>query len=140
MLSLLHHPNLVNLIGYCADGDQRLLVYEFICLWDPWKITFMLCFFQCFAYLTHDYCYEFLILLFHYFQGSFRYPSILPFSIIILDELHINYKTQYNNMAWTYLQIVASSIKSSLAMVGMFSCSFPFKCILSLSMVTPIEW
>ncbi|KAF3782273.1 Serine/threonine-protein kinase [Nymphaea thermarum] len=28
MLSLLHHPNLVNLIGYCADGDQRLLVYE----------------------------------------------------------------------------------------------------------------
>ncbi|XP_068318492.1 probable serine/threonine-protein kinase PBL26 [Pyrus communis] len=30
MLSLLHHANLVNLIGYCADGDQRLLVYEFI--------------------------------------------------------------------------------------------------------------
>ncbi|KAH0994536.1 hypothetical protein GBA52_018400 [Prunus armeniaca] len=29
-LSLLHHPNLVNLIGYCADGDQRLLVYEYI--------------------------------------------------------------------------------------------------------------
>jgi len=30
MLSLLHHPNLVNLIGYCADADQRLLVYEFM--------------------------------------------------------------------------------------------------------------
>ncbi|ERN17214.1 hypothetical protein AMTRI_Chr09g33980 [Amborella trichopoda] len=30
MLSLLHHPNLVNLIGFCADGDQRLLVYEFM--------------------------------------------------------------------------------------------------------------
>ncbi|KAL6578262.1 putative serine/threonine-protein kinase pbl21 [Orobanche minor] len=30
MLSLLHHPNLVNLIGYCTDGDQRLLVYEFM--------------------------------------------------------------------------------------------------------------
>jgi serine/threonine protein kinase len=30
MLSLLHHTNLVNLIGYCADGDQRLLVYEFM--------------------------------------------------------------------------------------------------------------
>ncbi|CAI5470022.1 unnamed protein product [Closterium sp. Yama58-4] len=30
MLSLLHHPHLVNLIGYCADGDQRLLVYEFM--------------------------------------------------------------------------------------------------------------
>lgn len=30
MLSLLHHANLVNLIGYCADGDQRLLVYEFM--------------------------------------------------------------------------------------------------------------
>ncbi|XP_022759799.1 probable serine/threonine-protein kinase PBL26 isoform X1 [Durio zibethinus] len=30
MLSLLHHPNMVNLIGYCADGDQRLLVYEYL--------------------------------------------------------------------------------------------------------------
>ena len=32
MLSLLHHTNLVNLIGYCADGDQRLLVYEYMSL------------------------------------------------------------------------------------------------------------
>ncbi|CAN8275462.1 unnamed protein product [Cochlearia groenlandica] len=30
MLSRLHHPNLVNLIGYCLDGDQRLLVHEFM--------------------------------------------------------------------------------------------------------------
>lgn len=30
MLSLLHHKHLVNLIGYCADGDQRLLVYEYM--------------------------------------------------------------------------------------------------------------
>ncbi|XWS19438.1 hypothetical protein CRYUN_Cryun31cG0016000 [Craigia yunnanensis] len=30
MLSLVHHPNLVNLIGYCADGDQRILVYEYM--------------------------------------------------------------------------------------------------------------
>ncbi|KAB2003708.1 hypothetical protein ES319_D11G149700v1 [Gossypium barbadense] len=30
MLSLLHHPNLVNLIGYCSDCDQRLLVYEYM--------------------------------------------------------------------------------------------------------------
>lgn len=30
MLSLLHHPNLVNLVGYCCDGDQRVLVYEYM--------------------------------------------------------------------------------------------------------------
>lgn len=30
MLSLLHHSNLVNLLGYCAEGDQRLLVYEYM--------------------------------------------------------------------------------------------------------------
>ncbi|KAL3634576.1 Serine/threonine-protein kinase pbl27 [Castilleja foliolosa] len=30
MLSLLHDVHLVTLIGYCAEGDQRLLVYEFM--------------------------------------------------------------------------------------------------------------
>lgn len=30
MLSLLHHSNLVTLTGYCTDGDQRLLVYEYM--------------------------------------------------------------------------------------------------------------
>lgn len=30
MLSLVQHQNLVNLIGYCADDDQRVLVYEFM--------------------------------------------------------------------------------------------------------------
>ncbi|CAK9175513.1 unnamed protein product [Ilex paraguariensis] len=30
MLSLLHHSNLVNLVGYCADGEQRILVYEYM--------------------------------------------------------------------------------------------------------------
>ncbi|XP_057962103.1 probable serine/threonine-protein kinase PBL23 [Malania oleifera] len=30
MLNLVQHPNLVNLIGYCADGDQRILVYEYM--------------------------------------------------------------------------------------------------------------
>lgn len=30
MLSLLHHSNLVKLIGYCTHGDQRLLVYEYM--------------------------------------------------------------------------------------------------------------
>ncbi|WZY94812.1 hypothetical protein YC2023_067141 [Brassica napus] len=30
MLGLLHHQNLVNLVGYCADGDQRILVYEYM--------------------------------------------------------------------------------------------------------------
>ncbi|KAJ4883916.1 Protein kinase superfamily protein [Raphanus sativus] len=30
MLSAFHHPNLVTLIGYCASGAQRLLVYEYM--------------------------------------------------------------------------------------------------------------
>ncbi|XP_076954664.1 receptor-like cytoplasmic kinase 176 [Bidens hawaiensis] len=29
-LGQLHHPNLVQLIGYCLEGDKRLLVYEFM--------------------------------------------------------------------------------------------------------------
>eukprot|EP00262_Sarcandra_glabra_P002184 TRINITY_DN12449_c0_g3_i2.p1 TRINITY_DN12449_c0_g3~~TRINITY_DN12449_c0_g3_i2.p1 ORF type:complete len:433 (-),score=63.09 TRINITY_DN12449_c0_g3_i2:131-1429(-) len=29
-LGQLHHPNLVKLIGYCLDGEHRLLVYEFL--------------------------------------------------------------------------------------------------------------
>lgn len=30
MLIMLQHPNLVTLIGYCAEGDERLLVYEYM--------------------------------------------------------------------------------------------------------------
>ena len=29
-LSLLQHTNLVRMVGYCADGEQRLLVYEYL--------------------------------------------------------------------------------------------------------------
>ncbi|KAL2321970.1 hypothetical protein Fmac_026349 [Flemingia macrophylla] len=29
-LGQLHHPNLVKLIGYCLEGDNRLLVYEYM--------------------------------------------------------------------------------------------------------------
>lgn len=29
-LGQLHHPNIVKLIGYCLDGDNRLLVYEYM--------------------------------------------------------------------------------------------------------------
>ncbi|KAL7173568.1 hypothetical protein ACSBR2_032933 [Camellia fascicularis] len=31
-LGLADHPNLVKLIGYCAEGEQRLLVYEYMAL------------------------------------------------------------------------------------------------------------
>ncbi|XP_051133929.1 probable serine/threonine-protein kinase PBL23 [Andrographis paniculata] len=30
VISTIRHPNLVNLIGYCADGRQRIIVYEFM--------------------------------------------------------------------------------------------------------------
>ena len=30
VLSLAQHQNLVNLIGYCVEDDQRVLVYEFM--------------------------------------------------------------------------------------------------------------
>lgn len=30
ILSRLDHPNLVKLIGYCADGKHRFLVYEYM--------------------------------------------------------------------------------------------------------------
>lgn len=30
VLSHLHHPNLVNLIGYCAEGNHRVLVYQYM--------------------------------------------------------------------------------------------------------------
>ncbi|KAL2335534.1 hypothetical protein Fmac_016747 [Flemingia macrophylla] len=30
-LGELHHPNLVKLIGFCIENDQRLLVYEYMC-------------------------------------------------------------------------------------------------------------
>ncbi|KAG8057823.1 hypothetical protein GUJ93_ZPchr0002g26418 [Zizania palustris] len=30
MLSLLEHPNLVTLLGYCTDADHRMLVYEYM--------------------------------------------------------------------------------------------------------------
>ena len=45
MLSrLLHQTNLVNLIGYCADGDQRLLVtFMSLCHWGHQKIICMVC-------------------------------------------------------------------------------------------------
>ena len=32
MMSVLDHENLVNLVGYCADGEQRLLVCEYMSL------------------------------------------------------------------------------------------------------------
>ncbi|CAI9786494.1 unnamed protein product [Fraxinus pennsylvanica] len=40
MLSLLHHPNLVNLIGYCAHEEQRFLVYEYMPLGSLDRLLF----------------------------------------------------------------------------------------------------
>ena len=30
MLSMLSHPNLITVVGTCAEGEQRLLVYEYM--------------------------------------------------------------------------------------------------------------
>lgn len=30
LLARLHHKNLVNLVGYCVDKGQHMLVYEFM--------------------------------------------------------------------------------------------------------------
>jgi serine/threonine protein kinase len=30
MLSMVNHPNLVKLVGYCVEDDQRILVYEYM--------------------------------------------------------------------------------------------------------------
>ncbi|XP_021767524.1 probable serine/threonine-protein kinase PBL24 [Chenopodium quinoa] len=30
MMSLFNHPNLVNLIGYCVEGEERILVHEYL--------------------------------------------------------------------------------------------------------------
>ena len=30
MSSLLNHPSLINLVGYCTEGDERLLVHEYL--------------------------------------------------------------------------------------------------------------
>ena len=60
MLSLLHQTNLVNLIGYCADGDQRLLVYEFMPLGSLEDHLHGLCSCPCYFLLLY-------VLSFHYF-------------------------------------------------------------------------
>lgn len=30
ILSSFHHPNVVKLLGFCADGAHRMLVFEFM--------------------------------------------------------------------------------------------------------------
>jgi serine/threonine protein kinase len=31
-LGRLNHPNIVKLIGYCSEGEHRILVYEYVTL------------------------------------------------------------------------------------------------------------
>lgn len=58
MLTLLHHHNLVNLVGYCADGDQRLLVYEYMSLGslEDHLHSKTVCFFSIFVFLHISAC------------------------------------------------------------------------------------
>lgn len=77
MLSLLHHTNLVNLIGYCADGDQRLLVYEFMPLGSLEDHLFgnLLMQLLIFIFLVYICCICFLYemqIVFWYFVGLYK--------------------------------------------------------------------
>lgn len=57
ILSRLDHPNLVSLIGYCADGKHRFLVYEYMHkgnLQDHLNGRFMSCSFLIPTLLTFD--------------------------------------------------------------------------------------
>lgn len=72
MLSLLHHPNLVNLIGYCASGDQRLLVYEYMALGSLedhllGKVAFLLLLCLFIFFCIFPFLYELTCLLLVYF-------------------------------------------------------------------------
>lgn len=68
-LGQLHHPNLVKLIGYCIEDDQRLLVYEFMTRgslenhlfrskWDPLRPLHSLFFFHSFVLFHHCFFFQ----------------------------------------------------------------------------------
>lgn len=54
ILGHLNHPNLVNLVGYCSDGDQRLLAYEYMALGSLADHLLGKCWSFCFPQLTHS--------------------------------------------------------------------------------------
>jgi len=59
ILSRLSHPNLVSLIGYCADGKHRFLVYEYMINGN-----------------LQDHLNGLLLKISHYYKNFLRYASI----------------------------------------------------------------
>ncbi|KAJ1687148.1 hypothetical protein LUZ63_018538 [Rhynchospora breviuscula] len=70
-LGRLHHPNLIKLIGHCSEGDDRLLVYEFMPRSSLDKHFLEVC-------LSHNSCYitlytiigQILVIIHLYFLGD----------------------------------------------------------------------
>jgi len=74
LLARVQHRNVVNLVGYCVHGNEKLLVYEYVAHESLDKFLFSECFFNAHSLLHHSSNHHFLIFLvvyvIHYLQKT----------------------------------------------------------------------